>query len=276
MKSIITHLKTLTLLMAIGLLAWGCQKPTDRCGLPDAPASGGISYTVDGELMQAFPCNADQVDAFFAGLLDLARQGHSVVVHKRSEHDPATDSKEAIVFSTADDKEAIAWAEKMTNNGYNVSISYDESNGTYQCIAFLKIAPVSIFSPIGKWQFHDTVDLVLAGQKSIGIYNYKFEFFDNDSVHFSLASAHIKSHYTTSNEHVVTDVMGAYEVFYDARKVVVHLNPYEIYDTPFENVTYTLDFDEDADIMVIPERNGDYYGTFHYPAFPLHRVDDWK
>ena len=132
------------------------------------------------------------------------------------------------------------------------------------------------FSPIGKWQFHDTVDLVLAGQKSIGIYNYKFEFFDNDSVHFSLASAHIKSHYTTSNEHVVTDVMGAYEVFYDARKVVVHLNPYEIYDTPFENVTYTLDFDEEADIMVIPERNGEWHGAYHYPAFPLHRVDDWE
>ena len=265
-------LKTFTFLMAIGLLAWGCQKPTDRCGLPDAPTSSGISYTVDGELMQAFPCNADQVDAFFAGLLELARQGHSVVVHKRGDYDPSTDSKEAIVFSTDDDKEAIAWAEKMTNNGYNVSISYDESNGTYQCVAFLKIAPVSLFSPIGKWQFHDTVDEIVMGKVIRNIDNYQLEFFDNDSARFYYAY----SWQTMYPEEVSINVMGTYEVLYDTRKVIIHLDPYELNGNIRENVEYHFIFNEIADIMILPERDFNSNGRVYFPSLTFHRVDDWE
>ena len=128
------------------------------------------------------------------------------------------------------------------------------------------------FSPIGKWQFHDTVDVILMRQEVRNIDNFKLEFFDNDSAHFYYGY----SWQTVHPEEAIVDVMGTYEIFYDTRKVDIHLDPYEVYGKIRENIVWSVYFDEIADIMILPERDYHSNGRVYFPALTLHRVDDWE
>ena len=133
------------------------------------------------------------------------------------------------------------------------------------------------FSPIGKWQFHDTVDEVVAGSNYTIIENLQYEFFDNDSLHVYHGYAIINPH-IHNEEQVNVDVMGSYTVFYDAKTIHIDLDAYEKYGVSFDDESVDLDFETTSDLLIIPESDYELEGYGHYftPARALHRVDDWE
>ena len=69
-------------------------------------------------------------------MMALARQGYNVVIYSGNRTVGAS-TKEIVTFTTTDEDEAKQWAKDMTNQGYDVQISYEPKTGIWTCIAMI-------------------------------------------------------------------------------------------------------------------------------------------
>lgn len=65
----------------------------------------------------------------------LAEEGHVVSFRNENAASCAVTTKETVTHTTTNKAEAFAWAEKMHDTGYLVTIEYDKEKGVYTCYA---------------------------------------------------------------------------------------------------------------------------------------------
>lgn len=131
--------KTVALFALLSMLATGCQKETVETIRPDAPKTESntaysMYYTINGVTYTVSLHNNTERAAFFNLVFGLAEQGYVVSVFDDSYVSGAT-ARDVVTFSTTDKEKAVAWADNMTAHGYKVTISYDSTNGIYNCVA---------------------------------------------------------------------------------------------------------------------------------------------
>ena len=128
---------TVALFAVLGTLAVSCQKENMMEPLVYEMETEGtylITYSIDGVSQQVRLSGDEELRAFLRRLTALAREGHRVSVRKTNTNSQAS-TKEVITYHTTSEDDANEWAAKMLNDGYDVTIDYDEKTGEFICIA---------------------------------------------------------------------------------------------------------------------------------------------
>jgi hypothetical protein len=125
-------------LATLGLLATGCQK--ENKDFVSYPLAGEISeytvvYSVNGEHHVFSTCSEKEYDALLAHLICLALEGYEVIVSNGASSQQAGVSKDVIVYTTLDEKDAARWTKEKVDEGYKVTVSFDGTTGVFTCVA---------------------------------------------------------------------------------------------------------------------------------------------
>ena len=130
------YFKTAALLAALTLAATACQKENEVypiVGTEQTMETIHVVYSINGEVFQA-TLSESEWDAFVERMLALAREGYEVSFSK-NRSTLSSQSKERVTFTTKDEKKALDWADEMSNQGYSVTITFDQNTGEYTCVA---------------------------------------------------------------------------------------------------------------------------------------------
>lgn len=126
------------MLTTLGLMATGCQKEMVE-NLPNQTSVSISAYTVEysinGETFRTVLQSEEEYDALLLRLVALAREGYTVQVRNGNTIRQGNASKEVVTYTTTDSDDAKRWTKKMMNEGYEVTITFDEETGIYTCIA---------------------------------------------------------------------------------------------------------------------------------------------
>lgn len=127
--------KNVALLAALSLVAVSCQKEDvlPIIGTEQTADSIYVVYSINGEVYHA-TLGESEWDAFMERMLALARDGYEVIFSK-NRTSLTSQSKEKVTFVTNSKEEAYSWSSAMIDQGYTVSITYNQSTGEYTCIA---------------------------------------------------------------------------------------------------------------------------------------------
>ena len=131
------RIKLVALLAVLGLATVGCSKENlvnDNDNVVVATITQSASYTVDGIHYYSNPMNDDEWSAFLDQMFALAEEGHAVQFW-RNDNQRGNAAKEVVTFTTTDVNKAKKWAADKIEEGYAVSISYNQQTGEYTCIA---------------------------------------------------------------------------------------------------------------------------------------------
>ena len=125
-------------LATLGMLATGCQKEIEETMM--YPSMNEISesiveYSVNGEHHVFSTRSEKEYDALLAHLIFLAREGYEVTVSNGAPSQQTGVSKDVVIYTTKDEKDAAKWTKKMMDDGYKVTISFDSSTSTFTCVA---------------------------------------------------------------------------------------------------------------------------------------------
>ncbi len=126
------------MLTTLGLMATGCQKEMVE-NLPNQTSVNISAYTVEysinGETFRTVLQSEEEYDALLLRLVALAREGYTVQVRNGNTIRQGNASKEVVTYTTSDSDDAKRWTKKMMNEGYEVTVTYDDETGIYTCIA---------------------------------------------------------------------------------------------------------------------------------------------
>lgn len=126
------------MLTTLGLMATGCQKEMVE-NLPNQTSVSISAYTVEysinGETFRTVLQSEEEYDALLLRLVALAREGYTVQVRNGNTIRQGNASKEVVTYTTSDSDDAKRWTKKMMNEGYEVTVTYDDETGIYTCIA---------------------------------------------------------------------------------------------------------------------------------------------
>ena len=127
--------KNVALLAVLSMAAVSCQKEDvlPNIGTEQTSESILVMYSINGEVFQT-TISESEWDAFVERMLALAREGYEVTFSK-NRTSLTSQSKEKVTFVTDSEKEAHEWSNEMANQGYYVTITYDQGTGKYTCIA---------------------------------------------------------------------------------------------------------------------------------------------
>ncbi len=127
--------KLMAVLVLLGLAAVGCTKENvvnDTYVV--ATVTQSATYTVDGIQYYANPQNDDEWSDFLDRMFALAEEGHTVQFW-RSAVQNGNATKDVLTYITTDLGLAKKWAKQKKEEGYVVSIHYNQETGEYHCIA---------------------------------------------------------------------------------------------------------------------------------------------
>ena len=65
----------------------------------------------------------------------LAEEGHEVSFRNEDRASRVLSSKDVVTYTTTNHDDAYAWADKMSDEGYTVTIRFDKETGIYTCNA---------------------------------------------------------------------------------------------------------------------------------------------
>ena len=127
--------KNVALLAVLSMAAVSCQKEDvlPIIGTEQTADSIYVVYSINGEVYHA-TLSESEWDAFMERMLALARDGYEVTFSK-NRTSLTSQSKEKVTFVTNSKEEAYSWSSAMIDQGYTVSITYNQSTGEYTCIA---------------------------------------------------------------------------------------------------------------------------------------------
>lgn len=129
---------TIALFAVLGTLAVSCQKE-NILGQNAVVAENGtmytVSYTVDGVTHKITLVGEDAWHDFLHHMIALAEEGHRVSFRNEEAASNAAPTKETVTYTTTNHDDAYKWAEKKINEGYSVTIEYDDRTGIYTCTA---------------------------------------------------------------------------------------------------------------------------------------------
>ena len=135
MKKVFFTMAAIALLSA---LAIGCQKVTPEettivfSGTNEARM---VIYSINGAENTTTLNSGEDWSQFLNRMIDLSEEGCIVKLRLAGAASGTALLKEVVTFSTPDREVACAWVNKMVNNGYEVTISYDKENQLYHCSA---------------------------------------------------------------------------------------------------------------------------------------------
>ena len=131
--------KTLALLLVFSAVAVSCQKENLLSTSPavvinDNPTIYIYQYDVNGIRSQITLRGETERTNFINRMMALAKEGNTVSFFDETRYSQLL-SKDIVTFSTKVKEEALQWIKEKTDLGYQVSVSYDEETGYYNCIA---------------------------------------------------------------------------------------------------------------------------------------------
>lgn len=127
-----------TFLAMISLTTVSCQKEVLTEPTPttvEDSATRTIRYTVNGIVYRQVIHSDEDLNALMLTLFALARKGYTVRVMDESITFCETYAKEKVTYTTKNKKDAYDWVMEKINEGYDVTISFNEQTGEYTCIA---------------------------------------------------------------------------------------------------------------------------------------------
>ena len=130
---------SVALLAVLSTMAVSCQK--ENVAEPQSKSAElgtvyTVSYSVNGITHTETLGSDAEYDALLMRLFALARMGYEVEIMNGNGPVSATLALEVITFSTSKEQEAIAWVKQKILEGYTVHVSFDQSTGMYNCIAY--------------------------------------------------------------------------------------------------------------------------------------------
>lgn len=129
---------TIAFAAVLATMATSCQKENlleDINHVESENAQYTISYTVDGVSSTLSFVGEDACHDFLNHLFALAEEGHKVSFRNNNETLRTHYAKKTVTYTTTNKEEAYAWGERMFNQGYEVSVTFDKETATYICIA---------------------------------------------------------------------------------------------------------------------------------------------
>ncbi len=124
----------MAVLVLLGLAAAGCTKENVAEDNVVVAVTQSASYTVDGIQYYANPQNDDEWSDFLDRMIALAEEGRSIQFW-RNDIRRGDATKEVVTYTTTNVDLAKKWAKQKQDEGYAVSISYNQQTGVYTCIA---------------------------------------------------------------------------------------------------------------------------------------------
>ena len=128
---------TATLLALLGTFAVSCQKE-DLSNIPvvagQEETTVNVVYSINGEMFYTVLHGESAWHDFIKQMLALAREGYEVSF-SRNGNSLAASTKEKVTYVTKSEDDANDWARKMSNDGYIVTITYDDETGEFTCVA---------------------------------------------------------------------------------------------------------------------------------------------
>lgn len=129
---------TIALVAMLGALAVSCQKE-NIIDEPPVVAENGtvytVSYAVDGVTHQLTLVGDEAWRDFLNRMMALAEEGHEVTFRNEEAASRVVSTKEVVTYSTSSHDDAYSWAEKMVDDGYTVTITFDKEKKIYTCYA---------------------------------------------------------------------------------------------------------------------------------------------
>lgn len=128
----------LALFATLGLAAIGCQKETEPT-LPTSTTENAsayiVEYSIDGETHRAVLNSEEEYNALMFRLMALAQEGYEVNVRNGNTVRQENASKDVVVYTTQSESDAVKWTKKMMDDGYEVTVTYDDKTHTFTCVA---------------------------------------------------------------------------------------------------------------------------------------------
>jgi hypothetical protein len=129
---------TIALFAVLGTLAVSCQKENIIDETNIVAENGSVykvSYTVDGVTHQLTLVGDEAWHDFLNRMVALAEEGHEVTFRNEEAASRIVSTKETVTYTTPNHDDAINWVAKMADDGYTVTIIFDEENKVYNCYA---------------------------------------------------------------------------------------------------------------------------------------------
>ena len=128
----------MALFAMISLTTVSCQK--ENLVEPSAPcvensATRTIRYTVNGAVYRQVIHSDEDLDALMLSLFALARAGYTVRMMDENISFCETCAKEKVTYTTKNKNDAITWSLEKINEGYSVTITFNEETEEYTCVA---------------------------------------------------------------------------------------------------------------------------------------------
>ena len=131
--------KLMALLAVLSVAAVSCQKEnlvpsTPAEVITDNQAVYIYQYEVNGILSRITLYGEAERTDFINRMLALAKEGYTVRFFNEARF-VQLQTKETESYSTKDKDKAYKWVSDMSEAGYEVSVTYDEKTGYYNCTA---------------------------------------------------------------------------------------------------------------------------------------------
>lgn len=136
--------RLIALAAAMMVLAAGCQKEEATQSTP-VNAVRSVEYMIDNSRQHVTVTGDAEWQRLLGECLDSAAAGHLINI---SHGTGANYAKERQMYSTESRDAALAWVDARFNEGYDVTMWYDEEEGKYICVAS-KLAPPTGVAPNG-------------------------------------------------------------------------------------------------------------------------------
>lgn len=94
-----------------------------------------IGYSVDGNVFSIEIRGSEAWQTFMERMAALAREGHEIFLWDEDVASTVSTTKETVTYTTPNVKEATNWCEAMINEGYKVTMVYDDIHQVYVCTA---------------------------------------------------------------------------------------------------------------------------------------------
>lgn len=119
-------------------IAVSCQKEQFqevRTSMTESVASVMVCYSINDMPFRVTLSSDAEVRQLMAELVALAREGYTIKVYQEGGSVNQALAKDVVTYVTSSETDALDWAAKMVLNGYHVTITYDDKNNQYVCVA---------------------------------------------------------------------------------------------------------------------------------------------
>ena len=136
---------TVALLAVLTTMAVSCQKEdaditsaTPSTVIAENDTLRTVVYTIDGVSYRLSLVGEQAWHDFLSRMFALAEEGRTVTFFNEEAASRVIPSKLVETFTTSNKEEAYQWAEKKGNEGYTVTVVFDQETGIYTCYAFIQ------------------------------------------------------------------------------------------------------------------------------------------